>query len=85
MDRFLLSMQKLEPFIQIFITTRLHIDLRDYFPSVCRLQIQANRSDIERYLRSKIHTNKRLRDFCIDATELEQEIVTGVIEKADGM
>jgi len=85
MDRSLLSIKKLEPLIRIFIITRLYIDLRDYFPSVCRLEFQADRSDTERYLRSKIYTNKRLRNFPTDVPELEQEIVTGVTEKADGM
>ena len=85
MDRLLLSMRKLEPLIWIFVTTRLHVDLREYLPSVCRLQIQANRSDLERYLRFKIHSNKRLREFSTDAPELEREILTGIIEKADGM
>ena len=85
MDQFLRSIKPLEPLIRIFITTRLHVDIQAYFPSVCRLEIQANRYDVERYLRSMIHNNKRLRDFSTDAPELEQEIIRGVMEKADGM
>ena len=75
----------MEPFVRIFVTSRPHVDLQARFANIRRVDIWASYSDIEAYLKSEINTNNRLSMFTAKYPRLEEEIMTGVNEKAAGM
>ena len=55
------------------------------FANIIRVDIWADSSDIEAYLKYEINTNGRLCLFCAKDPELEEDIVRSVTEEAAGM
>lgn len=69
----------------MFVTSRLNVDLQMEFTNICRVEIRADSSDMEVYLKSEINRNKRLRELTAEHPNLEEEIVKKVRERAAGM
>ncbi len=78
-------MKNMEPFIRLFVTSRLNVNLQLKFPDLLRLEVRANSSDIEAYLISEMNTNNRMSIFTAKDPKLKGEIITNVKQKADGM
>ncbi|KAL8919594.1 MAG: hypothetical protein Q9172_004922 [Xanthocarpia lactea] len=84
-DKLLSMLQKVAPFIRLYITSLPHIDLQAGPIKTARLEILAKASDIEAFLDSEITKSKRLSMFTAKDTELKEEIIRTVSEKAAGM
>ena len=78
-------LQKVAPFMRLYITSLPHIDLQAGLIKTARLDILAKASDIEAFLDSEITKSKRLSMFTAKDIELKEEIIRSVSEKAAGM
>ncbi|KAL8860761.1 MAG: hypothetical protein Q9178_002791 [Gyalolechia marmorata] len=84
-NKLLSMLQKVAPFIRLYITSLPHIDLQAGLIKTARLDILAKASDIEAFLDSEITKSKRLSMFTAKDIELKEEIIRTVSEKAAGM
>ncbi|TGO07453.1 hypothetical protein BTUL_0275g00150 [Botrytis tulipae] len=84
-DKFLCLLEKMEPFVMIFITSRPHLDLQAKFADISRINITANASDIKTYLEHEIRTNTRLSLLTAKDLKLQEDIVKNLSEKAAGI
>ncbi|KAH8802621.1 hypothetical protein F5884DRAFT_846723 [Xylogone sp. PMI_703] len=75
------QLQNLDTRVQLLFTSRpleIHLD-------ATRFELTAQEDDMRKYLSAQIKQNSLLVKFCIENKGLEDEIVEGVISKADGM
>ncbi|KAL9014436.1 MAG: hypothetical protein Q9173_000918 [Seirophora scorigena] len=84
-DKILDLIKQMEPFVRIFVTSRLHLDLQAKFANMRRIDIRANQSDIEEYLEAEINTSSRLSKIIATFPDLKHEIKSTVSTKAAGM
>lgn len=84
-ENFLYFIRKAEHLLRLFVTSRSNIDLVPKFTDVLRVDVLASASDIESYVTSYISRNSRLSLLTARDTNLKQEIVSTVCQKAQGM
>ena len=78
-------MKSMESVLRLFITSRPNIDLREKFTRIVQIEISANKSDVETYLRSEIDTNRRLTSLIAREPTLKEELVHNLSAKTTGM
>ena len=66
----------------IFATSRFIPEITGKFSSCMSLEIRASKEDIKRYLNSHI---SQLPAFVVQNNDLQEEIITGIVNAADGM
>lgn len=76
---------KLEHSVRLLITSRSNLELGESFPNLARINVLADKSDIKSFLDSVMSTNKRMRSFTSKDPCLREDIISTLLEKADGM
>jgi hypothetical protein len=85
-DRFLKELRDLGPKLHLMITSRPNIvNITDYFPKALHLEIRASNEDIERFLKERLQTEFRLKQYIEKDPNLGSNIITAILDKADGM
>ena len=82
---FLAELQRLLPDIRLLVTSRHSVSIENAFENDARLEIRANDEDVERYLRGRIRKEPRLLPHVKTDPTLEQQIITIIIDRAQGM
>ncbi|KAJ7575157.1 hypothetical protein C8J56DRAFT_802076, partial [Mycena floridula] len=70
--------------VLLLLTSRDMLSISRQFNDETRLNIQAQKTDLEVYIKGRIIENKRLKGFVETDKFLELEIINEVITKADG-
>ncbi|KAI0105554.1 hypothetical protein GGR51DRAFT_192971 [Nemania sp. FL0031] len=83
-ENFLGLAKELSGCVRFFITSRPHLDLTPTFPTLLRLDIMADESDVRAYLNHRITTHNRLSRLIKQSPKLKDEIVDTVYRKAEG-
>jgi hypothetical protein len=78
-------LRMLEPFTQLFITSRPNLELQTRFANLSHIEITATHTDIQVYLESEISANSRLSLFTTRDTTLKAQIIDTISRKAEGM
>lgn len=84
-ENFFQILRQVQSSIRILITSRPSLELQEKFTNVCRLDIFANSSDIQSYLKDEIERNSRLSKLIKTDPELEADIMKTLVEEAAGM
>ena len=84
-EKFLSLAKNLEPFVNLFITSRPHLDLHAKFANISQIDIVAHDSDIRIYLESEICASNRMSLFTAKDPTLMMDIVKSVNGNARGM
>lgn len=72
--------------ISVFVTSRPHSqDIKHGLREAVKVELSAQRRDIELYIREKINNNMRIKDLIQTDTNLTEKIVSGLVESAKGM
>ena len=78
--------KRIELSARFLITSRANLDLEETgFDDLTRVHISAHRSDVEHVVKSRLSTNSRMRAFRAKDAALKQDIISKLVEKADGM
>jgi hypothetical protein len=78
-------LKKIEPFTRLLITSRPYLALLDRFPNLISLEISAKSADIRRFVDSEVDMNDRLIEAFKIEPNLRAEIVTALVDKANGV
>ena len=78
----LAEMQNLSTHVQLFFTSR---PLEDILLNAVQFEIVAQEDDMRKYLSAQIQREQRLSKLCADNEGLEDEILSKIIKKVDGM
>lgn len=70
---------------RLFLTSRPNFNVNLTIPHALRTDIAASIPDITAFLESEIYKSGRLSRFTARDPELKQHIVSGIVDKADGM
>lgn len=70
---------------RLFLTSRPNVNVNLTIPHALRTDIAASIPDITAFLESEIYKSGRLSRFTAKDPELKQRIVSGIVDKADGM
>lgn len=73
----------LPPNVRLLVTTRHIREITGKFEAF--YEIRASPSDLTKYISSRIASNSRLRAYVGDQSSLRQDILEGIVSKADGM
>ena len=84
-DEFVRLVKELEQFARFFITSRPHIQLTSDFDNLSQINITARNSDVISYLEAKIDSNKHMSYFVAQDSNLKNDIINSISEKAAGM
>ncbi len=76
------GLQALCPALRLMLTFRPHVTIADEMAEAAILNIRANPSDMEHYVAMQLW---RLSKHVTETTELRREVVTGIVDAADGM
>ncbi|KAK0199274.1 ankyrin repeat-containing domain protein [Desarmillaria ectypa] len=71
--------------ICLLVTSRDKPAIRRMFQQDGELRIRADDGDIRKLVMSRLHDNERLHIFVTDCDDLRQNILTTIVEKAQGM
>ena len=82
---FIAKLKELEPFVNLFITSRSHLDLQQEFGKISPIDIRANDLDVKAYLISRISDYPRLSRFIDQDPKLKDIITDTVFRNAGGM
>lgn len=85
-DEFLQELRDLGLKLRLMITSRPSIvNITDYFEDTVRLDIRAHNEDIERYVKERLQRESRLKHNIEKDSNLSNDIIKMILEKADGM
>lgn len=85
-NNLLAELKKLQPTLYLMITTRPHVKIPTHiFPYVAPLEICASDEDIKIYVKSRIMTSDVLQAHTKKDQELEDKIITTIMENVKGM
>ncbi|KAK5309727.1 hypothetical protein LTR70_010039 [Exophiala xenobiotica] len=84
-ERFLRSLERLSPFLKIFITSQPSLSIEGRFANTSRVEISATDLDIRTFLEHQITKNNRLARFTAKEVGLKEDIIDGICDKARGM
>jgi hypothetical protein len=84
-DNFLQELNRLQPFIHLFVTSRPNPVIEQEFEKAIHLEIHAHDSDVRKYLERRIIRNPRLRRHVDKDPALQGDITNAIIEKSKGM
>ncbi|KAF7304384.1 Ankyrin 2,3/unc44 [Mycena chlorophos] len=79
------SILELGPQVVLMVTCRPHVSFEAHAEKALRLEIIANSTDIEVYTLAKIKASGTLKSLVQSKPTLKQDIISNVIEKAQGM
>ena len=82
---FLAELRNLLPHIRLLVTSRPLVSIERSFEDDARLEIRAHDEDVKRYLRARIQKEPRLIQHVKADPTLEEQIITIITEKAQGM
>jgi hypothetical protein len=71
--------------VSLLVTSRTHASIEEAFYGTQRLEIRARDQDVRRYIEGRIPQASRLSIHVRGDQALQEEIVTGIIQKVDGM
>lgn len=72
--------------ISVFVTSRPHPeDIKDGLQEAVKVEVSAQRGDIDLYIRKKIKNTVRMRDLVRTNPDLTNKIITGLVGSAKGM
>ncbi|KAJ7152700.1 ankyrin repeat-containing domain protein [Mycena crocata] len=78
------SVATIEPRVHLMLTSRPHIIIPDFLPSV-QVEIHATEDDIRSYVESRIQKSFRLTKHITSRPDLKEEIEKKVVQSVDGM
>ena len=80
-------MKEIQPFVQLFVTSRPHLEMKsDIKSTVSLIKIDdANRSDIESYLNAIVDEDEDFKELIICEPAARERIIETIIERVDGM
>lgn len=81
----LVELQKLQPVVNIMITSRHIPSIERLLQNATCLEIQASGEDITNYVQDRISSSERTRTYVEKRPDLESIILKSVSEKAGGM
>jgi hypothetical protein len=81
---FLQELRDLGPKLRLMITSR-PMNITNYFEDTVRLDICAHNEDIERYVKERLQRESRLKHNIEKDSNLSNDIIKVILEKADGM
>ncbi|KAH0541245.1 hypothetical protein FGG08_004250 [Glutinoglossum americanum] len=84
-DSFITQIRKLQPNINLFVTSRHISTIEREFEKAPRVEIRASDGDIKTYIQSRIKRERRLLRHVKADSGLQEAIVNTIVEKAKGM
>ena len=78
---------RLEPNLHLLITARPHVDttITYYFHDRVSLEIRASDEDIKNYLQDRIEEENKLKSHVNKDRNLQETIISTIVDKAKGM
>ena len=80
---FIKHFKALPPNVRLLVTTRHIREITGEFEAFH--EIRASPSDLKKDISSRIASNSRLAAYVRDHSSLQQDILEGIVSKADGM
>ena len=84
-DSFLTEIRKLQPNVNLLVTSRHISTIEREFEKQARVEIRASDDDARRYLESRVERERRLQCLIGEDLGLQGTIVNTIVEKAKGM
>lgn len=81
----LAELQKLQPAVNILLTSRHIPSIERLLQDAARIEIQASREDIKNYVEERISNCERIAKYVKNNPDLQNKILQNVSEKAKGM
>lgn len=79
------EIQRITPRVNLFITSRPTVNMNLDLQNIYHLEIRASDRDMTNYLESSISNSTRLNRYVVKQPSLGKEIVTCIVQKAQGM
>ena len=82
---FLTEIQKLQPSVNLLVTSRHISAIEHEFEKATSVEIHARNEDVRRYVEDRIERERRLARHVKDDPALRETIINSIVEKARGM
>lgn len=79
------QIQRITPRVNLFITSRHIVDIDLDLQNTYNMEVRASDRDMTNYIESSISNSSRLNRYVVRQSSLGEEIVTRIVEKAQGM